>query len=342
MAEPTSALTFEDLIIEVARMIGIAYFGGTGDGPVQVPQDAHDLDECKRHVNNGIRMFINDGPSPNGWFWLRPVSSLTMWAPVAEKDGRTVSGGTYDATDDETQITSTEDVFYPSMEEKTIVLNNGSEYTLKRYDSASTFYVDGDASSESGEKFSIDTGGSYTLPRDFSGAFTGDITYAENVNQGVSLTWVNEAMIRQWRENIVDETGDPYWVAVRVMNTGRPRRRWELLAYPEPDEDMEVLFPYMKHFDKLTDLKEVHPAPFSHDETIKAACLAVAEKDVEGAPGSNWQYYSQRALPNSHRIDAMSAPKRLGYFGNPRVAGAPSIHEFRNQWYQRPDVSFNS
>ena len=116
MAEPTSALTFEDLIIETARSIGIAYYGSDGTGAVQVPQDAHDLDECKRHVNNAIRMFINDAPRPNGWRWLQPVSSMTLWSPVAEKDGRTISGGTYDSSDDETQVTSTEDVFYASME----------------------------------------------------------------------------------------------------------------------------------------------------------------------------------------------------------------------------------
>ena len=340
MSEPTSALTFQDLILEVAHKMGYASYGSDGTEAAQVPTDPHDLAECKRHVNNAIRMFVNDAPRPNGWRWLRPVSESTIWAPVAEKDGRTVSGGSYDSGEDETKVTSTEDIFHATMEEKTLTLNNGNTYTLKRFVDAKNFYVDGDASGESGEKFSIATGGSYTLPRNFSGQFMGDITYAENTNQGVTLTWVSEAIIRQWRENIVDETGDPFWVAIRIMDTGRPRRRWELLAYPEPDEDMTILFPYTIHFDKLTDLEEVPPFPFAHDEAVKAACRAVAERDSDDAFGPDWQYYTQRALPNSHRIDAQSAPKALGYFGNPSSTAPPSIREFRRSWYQRPDVDF--
>ena len=225
MAEPTSALTFRDLIKEVAHKLGTGFYGSDGTEALQVPSDAHDLDEAKRIVNSGIRMFINDAPKPNGWRWLSPVQDLVFWGPVAEKDGRTVSGGTYDSTEDETQLTSTEDVFYASMEEKKITLENGNTYTLKRFVDAKNFYVDGDASGESGEKFSIDPEGSYTLPRNFSGQITGDITYSANTNQGVQLTWIDESLIRAWRENITDETGDPFWVAVRVMATGRPRRR---------------------------------------------------------------------------------------------------------------------
>jgi hypothetical protein len=341
MSEPTSTLTFRDLVKEVAHKLGIGYYGSDGTEELQAPTDTHDLDECKRHVNNAIRMFINDAPRPNGWRWLSPVGSMVLFAPVAEKDGRTVSGGSYDSTEDETQVTSTEDIFHPSMEEKTLTLNNGNTYTLKRHVDAKNFYVDGDASGESSEKFSIDPDGSWTMPRDFSGQVTGEITYDSNTNQGVSLNWVNEAMIRAWREDITDETGDPFWVALRVMSTGRPRRRWELVAYPEPDEDFVILFPYTIHFDKLTDLAETPPFPFSHDETVRAACRAVVERDVENVPGPDYQYYSRQCLPNSHRIDAQSAPRALGYFGNPGARSAPGIHEFRARWYQRPDVSFN-
>jgi hypothetical protein len=341
MSEPSSALTFGDLIRECAHKIGVGHYGSDGTEKLQIPTDTHDLAECKRHVNNAIRMFINDAPRPNGWRWLQPVSLITLWAPVSEKDGRTVSGGSYNSMYDETQLTSTEDVFYASMEEKTISLADSGDKTIKRFIDAKTVAVDGDASGVSGEKFSIDTGGSYTMPRDFSGQFVSSITYAEDTNQGVSLSWVNESRIRQWRENITDETGDPFWVAVRVMNTGRPRRRWEMLTYPEPDENMDVLFQYTIYFDKLADTGDVPPAPFSHDETLRAATRAVVERDVEEAMGPDFQYYRESCLPNSHRIDAMSAPKRLGYFGSGHRVGSADIQRFRANWYQRPDVTFN-
>jgi hypothetical protein len=46
------------------------------------------------------------------------------------------------------------------------------------------------------------------------------------------------------------------------------------------------------------------------------------------------------ALPQSQRVDAMSAPKALGYFGNPNANNSkwPAIKTFRDFWYQRPTV----
>ncbi|KKL50219.1 hypothetical protein LCGC14_2307650, partial [marine sediment metagenome] len=79
---PTGALTFEDLIIEVAIKLGVAYYGAAGDKEAQVPIDVHDLSICKRVVNNAIRLFLSDAP-PNGWRCQHPVASLTMWASVA-------------------------------------------------------------------------------------------------------------------------------------------------------------------------------------------------------------------------------------------------------------------
>ena len=88
----------------------------------------------------------------------------------------------------------------------------------------------------------------------------------------------------------------------------------------------------------MTDLT---PAPFGHDESILAACKAVAEKEAEDTIGGpDWSYYRELCLPNSYRIDAMSAPKALGYFGNPtaRKNSVPAIRTFRDFWYQRPTV----
>jgi len=344
MAEPTSVLTFRDLIIEVARKIGIAYYGDDGTEVAQVPNDAHDLDECRRHVNNAIRMFVNDGPNPNGWRWLRPVGSFTIWGTINADSSKTVTSAGYDPLTEKTTLVANVDSFYSTMEEHTIGVTGVDSFTISNVVDAKTIKVRGDATAvgTAGETWSITSTGNFTMPRDFSGQFVGTITYEADTNQGVSLDWADESTIRLWRENIEDETGDPFWAAIRPFTTPGNRRRWELLVYPQPDEVMVVEFPYHLHFDRLVDLDEVPPTPFAHDEAIKAACLAVVEKDVEGAPGVDWNYYSGQALPNSLRVDAQSAPKRLGYFGNPGARGNPDIKEFRANWYQRPDVRFNT
>jgi len=343
-SEPTSVLTFQDLIIEVARRIGVAFYGDDGDEVVQVPVDAHDLAECKRHVNNAIRMILNDAPALNGWRFTRPTASVVIWGTVATDDDNKVSSLGYDPLTDKTTLQAESDSFYDSMEEKSIVLTGVDTFTITDYLSATQIKVAGDATAAgvSGVTWSLTADGNYTLPRSFGGQVVGVPTYESDTNQGVSLNWTDEAVIRKWRENITDETGDPYLLAIRPMATGTPRRRWELMAYPQPDEVMTVEFPYHLHFDRMVDMDEVPPLPFVHDETVKAACLAVAEKDVEGVPGADWDYYTNSCLPNSYRVDAMAAPKRLGYFGNPSSPAGSPIKFFRKYVYQRPSVSVNT
>ncbi len=76
MAESTLALTFEDLIIAVAEFLGLSPYGdGTGIASIPAASNAHDLDLCKRRVNDGWRRFINSSPS---WNWMSPTFTLTM------------------------------------------------------------------------------------------------------------------------------------------------------------------------------------------------------------------------------------------------------------------------
>ena len=78
MAEPTSALSYSDLILTVAEQLGVAYYGTAGDQAAQIPTDAFTLDKCKRYVLDGIRMFMADAP-PNGWRWQRPLAEIDLW-----------------------------------------------------------------------------------------------------------------------------------------------------------------------------------------------------------------------------------------------------------------------
>lgn len=97
--EPTSALNFGDLITEVAYKIGVAYYGPDGQGAPQVPVDGHDLTVCKRIVNKAMRMFINDGPKPNGWTWTNPIAQVDLWPQISyDPTGETYVTLTYNST----------------------------------------------------------------------------------------------------------------------------------------------------------------------------------------------------------------------------------------------------
>lgn len=508
--EPTSALTFGDLITEVAYKIGCAYYGSNGEGAPQVPVDAHDLAICQNIVNKAIRKFINDGPKPNGWRWLNPIAQVDLWPQISyDPSGVTyvsmvynnsgpLSGTTTLTLQTPSLAPQTGDIdtsyvpsFYQSMEYRQIWLNGnpptntpgwwapvdedytgtaiGAPFTILQYLGPTQLVVDGNATapqisinqgpnplysytddivttppppypsqglisfvgvvtggsytltvSVNGQAvmtsgsiawnasagslqttlnavsgisalggvtvtgshtagytvtfngyagylglgtnsltgvqytapFAFAATGDYTLPATFGGQYTGDISYVANTNRGMILRWTSEFSIRSRRQNYNIESGTPYEAAVRLMptpsyapltnNSGLmlPRRRWELMTWRISSEFLSVIFPYTLAFNSLTNLTDVPPSPFGHDEALKACCLAVAEKEVEDSmQGPDWAYYHDIALPQSWQVDSRSVAKALGYFSNPTNEGpANPIQAFRDVWYQRPQV----
>jgi hypothetical protein len=344
MAEPTSVLTFEDLVIELSRKMGTASYGADGDLAVQVPTDVHDLAEAKRMVNNAIRMFINDAPT-SGWRWTRPIGSFVLWTDIAVDSTNTVTFAGYDPASNKTTITVTSAVFLATMEEKTLTLTTTGDQTITDIVSTTSVKVSGQLTSAiDGETFSITADGNYTLPATFGGVPSGaPITYAADSNLGVGLKWDSESNLRAWRSD-TEQSGDPFAAAIRPKATVvGVRRRWELMVYPTPSAEVTVEFPFDLVFDKLVEFTEVLPTPITQDENVKAAVLAIGDKEGEGILGTDWQYYTDKALPNAYRIDARSAAKRIGSFNDPgNVSNAEAIRVFRARLFQRPDVTFNS
>jgi hypothetical protein len=343
MAEATSALSFADLIIEFSRKLGTASYGAAGDEAVQVPSDVHDLAEAKRMVNNAIRMFINDSPK-RGWRWTTPIASVALWATVAVDAANVVTFAGYDPATDKTTITVTSAVFLASMEEKTLTLTTTGDQTITDVVSTTSVKVSGElTASIDAETFSITADGNYTMPPTFGGEKAGPITFAAGSNLGVGLEWSTESVIRGWRADTA-QTGDPFVAETRIKDVViGSRRRHELMVYPTPSSAVTVEFPFVLAFDKMVEFEESPPTPISQDENVRAAVLAIADKDGEGAQGLDWQYYRDIALPRAHSRDARSAPRSVGSFnhGSSR-SNAEAIRVFRSTLMQRPDVGFNS
>lgn len=236
----------------------------------------------------------------------------------------------------------------------------GTPYTILQYLSPTTLLIDngsGTAPISAGYPthcpFSFACSGDYTMPANFSGQYTGGITYVANTNRGMILRWTTEFSIRSRRQNYNIESGTPYEAAVRLIPTPSysvltntagimlPRRRWELMTWRISSEFLSVLFPYTLGFNDMVNATDVPPSPYAHDEALLSCCKALAEKEVEDTmSGPDWAYYHNVALKQSWQIDARSAPRSLGYFGNPTAANSavPAIRAFRDCWYQRPTV----
>lgn len=407
--EPTSALTFRDLIIEVAVNIGVADYGANQNQAADIPQDIHDLDICKRVVNNAIRMVLADAPR-NGWMWQTPVADIDLWADVATSATQGVAYVNIPA-DNQTQLTAITAAFFPTMEGHEIVIGipwvtgvtyvandivqeGGVRYScavghvagtfatdlaagnwtatgspvVASYESptvvrvagnyavtpaaawvAATPYVAGNLVTSGGyrytcltahtsaaafatdlaaglwattDEFSMVSNGRFTLPKTFSGQYEGTLTYASGANHGTPIELTGDMEIRHFQENVSSVTGYPRRAAIRRMPDNP--RRWEMVTYPTPHADVIVTLPYELHFNNLVALSDLHPAGFAFDEIILAACLAVAERDVDDTLSGRMSYYQDKALVNAKKINARTFPRRLGnLLGEGRPAFKP-------------------
>jgi len=280
MAEPSSRLTFADLIQRVARKAGIAYYGSTGAEKAMVPIDVYNLELCKDIVGDAIRMFISDAPA-RGWRWQRRIISvvlssvrITGTADAADSDSLTdaVLETTYDTDDDLNDyyiyiLTGTGAGSFAKIEDYTAdggVIDICNDEWLDQYGNSppvdDVTANDPDADSTYAITSVETVGGDiarYPLAEDFSGEYTGRIDYAANTAHGTVIDWCDESLIRAKRSvNVI--SGYPRLAAIRPLEPaisdledGSAKRRFELILDPEPSAGDTLQFPYNLTFDKL-------------------------------------------------------------------------------------------
>jgi hypothetical protein len=266
MSQPTSILTIEGLVLRVAREVGIADYGVSGQGVAMVPTDPHDIDLCRRIVHDGIRRFIAAGP-PKGWRWMKRIMSVTMTA--------TRVTGTADSGSTTTLVDATLTTAYPDDDDLNgwFIYIDGSESYAEITDytaSSGTITVDGwlDARGNSGGTVpnAADTyaltpvetiGGDihrYPLVENFGGSVDGEISYDADTNHSTKIDWVDESFIRQRRATVVN-TGYPLYAATKPLEPYAsgigPKRRYEILFSPDPVNNDTVVFPYSVYFDDI-------------------------------------------------------------------------------------------
>jgi hypothetical protein len=231
----------------------------------------------------------------------------------------------------------------------------GVPYTIINYTSPSTIQVYGALStatiSTTGQHipFSMATLGDFTLPNNFDGAYTSEITWIAGTNRAVYIDWVDESSIRSQRQLYAFQFGIPTIASVRPIPlptlqglTQTPNRyRWELNMWVAPSEYLSVNFSYMLSFNNLVNSTDLPPTPISFDEVLQAACRARAELEVmDSMDGHDWQYYRTVALPNAQKLNTLVAPKKLGVMASGGSKWGPKgLTQWRTQFYLRPNIT---
>lgn len=249
--------------------MGTAYRGVSGTSRAMPPVDKDDLEDIKQVINDGIRQFIADAP-PTGWQWRKrilrvPISNLRITGTADAVDATSLTDAiledTYDEDDDLNGywiyiLTGIGTGSYAQIDDYTTsggivtVLdwldqygNAGgtnpaadSTYTITQYET-----VAGDV-------------GRYLLPEYYGGEVSGPPSYEKDADHVQFVGWTSEAIIRSKRQ-ASESTGYPFLAAIRplepVAGTLGPKRRKELILYPDPIQVDVLEFPYNLVFDKI-------------------------------------------------------------------------------------------
>ncbi len=153
------------------------------------------------------------------------------------------------------------------------------------------------------------------LPDDFGG-FDGQITVVtSNVNSWPwRIDWRNEGTIREMFMTTPTFSGPPMYAACAVLKgTGATQgQRYQLLIYPQADQNYTLQAPYFVNPDALSDAFPYCLGGPQHTETTFAGVIAAAELFLDDNRGPRWEYFQER-LQASIAADRKNKPQSLGY-----------------------------
>lgn len=161
----------------------------------------------------------------------------------------------------------------------------------------------------------VDGDGETDLPDDFGGLI-GDFTWGTGYMRA-PITVVADAKMRDLRTGNT-QSGYPLYVAIRnkTFDQTAAGQRFELAWWPEPDDAYTLGYTYSALYRKL-DSTYLYPLGGAyHAETIRAACLSVAEEednDVIGAKNAIWKERLRASIASDRQ---RMTPDYLGYNGN--------------------------
>jgi hypothetical protein len=135
----------------------------------------------------------------------------------------------------------------------------------------------------------------YDLPDDFGGNLSDGFTFAENSGEN-SITEVDEVCIRRRLENTTTQ-GTPSYFCVRPRRkSAADRQLWEAVFHQVPDTSYTVTYRYSIE-PQIVGTGNTKPhGGVIHAETIREACLAVAEEILDDEPGVHAQRFEKQLM----------------------------------------------
>ena len=269
MSEPTSALSVLQLATRIAKEAGTAYRGVSGEGRAMPPVNHDDLEDVKQVINDGIRQFESDAP-PTGWEWRKRmiqvlISTVEIEGTADAADATSLTDATLEDTYDTNDDLNTYWIYI------TGGTGEGSYAQITDYTASGGVVTVADWLDQYGNVGGTDPTASSTftitqyetvagdvgrlpLPENYGGEVSGDINYDKDSVHRQRIVWTAENIIRKRRQNSKD-TGYPFMAAIRQLepasSVSGPKRRQELIIYPDPIQVDTLEWSYILAFDKI-------------------------------------------------------------------------------------------
>lgn len=247
-----------------------------------------------------------------GTYVISRVASSTSCELTGDASGET-TGDTFTITG-VSKVTATAAKFFASMEGATFTFDTSTNgYAVLFFVSTTVMYLDGDATGEaSGDTFTITANGRYRLPDDF-GDLYGQLTFPQNDGYYPALDVISEGRVRTYLQETTS-TARPYLASVRPLtSTGALGQRFDLYLFPIPDVTYTLSYRYQVLVDALSATNRYPLGGMQHADTIKASCLAVAERGRTQTKGEKWDRFIER-LRASISMDRNQSAKTLGFW----------------------------
>lgn len=157
----------------------------------------------------------------------------------------------------------------------------------------------------------------YDLPDDFAGLVDGVFLSADDESWS-QIRVTNPSRILSMRQgNSGSTSGPPQQVAVTIIATeGVTPTRYSLMVWPTPDQSYVLKFPYSSNPFQLS-ATQVYPLGGQpHAETLREACLAAAERDVNDELGVHTATFQSRLAASVNLDRNLHGTKHYGYNGD--------------------------
>lgn len=331
MAEPTSALSTQELVLSVAEYYGVASYD-SNQMPYIPADDAFNLRECIRLVNEAIRMFIARPPRKSfKWRWMHRTHTILFYPDGDGSDNISSDAARYMLPEHFSgQVAGDINYIAASNHGTSIMWYDINEIVVRRELDIITGYP---------QRAAIRP---YTPTGPSLGSRRWEIIFDPSPSSAKSVQFPYVVGFDKLRMEGGTATGGSSTTLIDTTRTEPDDyfNGWTLTAVAETGKGSRAV---VTDFDKATgvftvadwlDIEDAaggtdpttgtiyilepasntHPAGFQFDDVIRTACLAKCEMEADDSElGTRYiEYFEKVSLPNAHMIDANAAPRKLG------------------------------